>query len=187
MVKLIRHVRLVAIKHLLGNFHELARGAMVQWLERSLVDMQQEDLGSIPAQTKCFLLLGYKEVGIKWIQTQNMCSSVSIQMKIIIIIPSHAIQRRNQYKCKVWELKKIKAATSIISKNKTLQRAFERVLMDLGIAIQDCKTVAAHWTSEEVVPSSSPNGNWAYFYSSLSFLAISGASLNRSLMEVQHY
>ena len=38
---------------------------MVKWrpLEK------QEDLGLIPAQTKCFPLLGYKEEGIKWIQT----------------------------------------------------------------------------------------------------------------------
>ena len=31
---------------------------------------KQEDLGLIPAHTKCFYsLLGYKVVGIKWIQT----------------------------------------------------------------------------------------------------------------------
>ena len=55
-------------------FNDHARGAMVKWLEWSLV--KQEDLGSIPAQTKCFSsLLGYKEVGIKWIQTQQIASS----------------------------------------------------------------------------------------------------------------
>ena len=54
-----------------------ARGAMVMWLERLL--MKQEDLGSIPAQTKCFSsLLGYKELRIKWIQTrQIVCSCIS--------------------------------------------------------------------------------------------------------------
>ena len=42
---------------------------MVLWLEQSLV--KQEDLGSIPDQTKCFSPhLGYEEVGIKWIQAQ---------------------------------------------------------------------------------------------------------------------
>ena len=41
---------------------------------------KQEDLGSIPAQTKCFFsLVGYKEVGIKWIQTWWVaCSCVSM-------------------------------------------------------------------------------------------------------------
>ena len=41
------------------------------WLERSVV--KQEDLGSIPAETKCFSsLLVYDEIGIKWIQTQQI-------------------------------------------------------------------------------------------------------------------
>ena len=35
-----------------------------------IVAIKQEDLGSIPAQTKWFSsIFGYKEVGIKWIQT----------------------------------------------------------------------------------------------------------------------
>ena len=37
-----------------NQLHLVARGAMVYWLERSLV--KQEDLSSIPAKTKWFFL-----------------------------------------------------------------------------------------------------------------------------------
>ena len=60
--------RRVLIMVLYNFVKVVARGAMVWWLERSLV--KQKDLGSVAAQAKCFSsLLGYKEVRIKWIQT----------------------------------------------------------------------------------------------------------------------
>ena len=56
-------------------------GAMVKWLEWSLV--KKEDLGSIPAEAKCFSsLLGHKEVGIKWIQTGQMLLHIHVDKKI---------------------------------------------------------------------------------------------------------
>ena len=47
--------------------------------------------------------------------------------------------------------------------------------------------VVAHRTTDREVPSLIPTGSWAFFFSSLSYLSIRGVSLNRSLMEVQHY
>ena len=45
--------------------------------------------------------------------------------------------------------------------------------------------MVAHQTPDREVPSSIPSENWAFF-SSLSYLSISGASSIRSLVEVQH-
>ena len=47
--------------------------------------------------------------------------------------------------------------------------------------------VVAHQTTDRRVPSLIATGNWAFFlFSYLSYISISGATLIRSLMEVQH-